>query len=165
MGRAGLVAALLAVTLAGCAADECFEQGRARGARDARAAAESYRPCLLEDPALPEARRRGRAAPPGGDARPRRAGQGPVERGGRRDARGAAAVLVGPRLDPAAAATREPLPARRGEVHSLPGAPPRADRVGDARLDVHEHIPPQAVQVVVVSCREGDELGHVTVAD
>ncbi len=74
-------------------------------------------------------------------------------------------LVVGPAVDASRAREIEPLRTKRAEVHALLGAPLRTDRVGDARLDVHKHVTPQAVQVVVVSYREGDEVVHVTVAD
>lgn len=78
---------------------------------------------------------------------------------------GCANLVVGPRLDPARAGEIEPLRTKRAEVHALLGAPLRTDRVGDTRLDVHKHVTPQAVQVIVVSYREGDEVVHVTVGE
>lgn len=80
-------------------------------------------------------------------------------------ASGCANLVVGPSLDLGRAREIEPLRTKRGEVHAMLGAPLRTDRVGDVRLDVHKHVTPQAVQVVVVSYREGDEVVHVTVAD
>ncbi len=78
---------------------------------------------------------------------------------------GCANLVVGPRLDTGKAKEIEPLRTKRSEVHAMLGAPLRTDRVGDVRLDVHKHVTPQAVQVVVVSYREGDEVVHVTIAD
>lgn len=74
-------------------------------------------------------------------------------------------LVVGSPLDPGRAREIEPLRTKRSEVHALLGAPLRTDRVGDVRLDVHKHVTPQSVKVVVVSYREGDEVVHVTVAD